>query len=342
MSMNESSLRQPDILKDRKDYSIKRLDELKGELSKLSETRAYPRLTIIAAGSLARHEASKHSDIDMFFFTAAEEIEDPRTKELRLFGKIIDVVDELGFPKFSRDCKYLNIISTNEMFKNLGSPTDDHQNFFTARMLLLLESKFLYGETEYNELIDSVIDYYYKDFDQHENNFKPTFLLNDICRYWKTILLNYENKRTPNYNDGQIQENSRDRTKRKVQNYKLKYSRVITCFATICAIGSLEPPVSSQKIKELIRMTPRERLEQIAKNLPNTAGLINDILKKYSVFIEKTGLSEEDINKEFENKERVEALFKGANHFGDLMFDLLEKIDKETSSDIKLIRHLVI
>ncbi len=342
MSINEGISSQPDILKDRKIYSIKRLEELKEKLSNLSETEAYPGLTIIAAGSLARHEASKYSDIDMFFFTSAEKVEDPRTKELRLFGKMIDVIDDLGFPKFSRDCRYLNIISTNEMFKNLGSPTDDHQNFFTARMLLLLESKCLYGDKEYEKLINSVIDYYYKDFDQHEKNFKPTFLLNDICRYWKTILLNYENKRVLENRQDHNLENPREKTKRKVQNYKLKYSRVTTCFATVCAIGSLEPPVNSERIKELIRMTPRERLEQIPKNLPNTIDIVENLLKKYSVFIEKTGLSEDSINREFENKEKVEALFEGANEFGNLMFELLEKIDEETSSDIKLVRHLVI
>lgn len=342
MITDEKTPHQPEILETRKAYSINRLDELTKKLAKSDETKAYPGLTIIAAGSLARHEASQFSDIDMFFFTSNDDIDDPRTKELRLFGKMIEIIEELKFPKFSRDCRYLSIISTKDMFANLGSPIDDHLNFFTARMLLLLESKCLYGEEEYEKLIEDVIDYYYKDYDQHALDFKPTFLLNDICRYWKTILLNYENKRVLGSPERQDNESNAEKIKRRVQNYKLKYSRVTTCFATICAIGSMEPPVSSEKIKELILMTPRERLEQIPKNLPETNEIVSELLEKYSTFIEKTGLSEKDLNQEFEKKSNVETLFKGANEFGDLMFLLLKKIDDESSSDIKLVRHLVI
>lgn len=343
MATDEKKVSQPEILDDRKRKSVDRLRQLKQELDKLSETQAYPGLTIIAAGSLARLEASEFSDIDMFFFTS-EKVEDPRTKELKLFGKLIDVIDRLGFPKFSRDCQYLSIMSTEDMFDNLGSSIDDHQNFFTARMLLLLESKCLYGEEQYENLIDSVIKYYYRDYNQHETNFRPTFLLNDICRYWKTILLNYENRISKKKNEkhGELSESEEERVKRKVHNFKLKYSRVTTCFATICAIGSLEPPVNSDKIKSLVYMTPRERLEEIPKRMPGTREIVEKLLEKYSFFIHKTGLSEPALNQEFADPDNAKILFRNANEFGDLMFQLLEEIDKQSSSDIKLIRHLVI
>lgn len=340
MAKEEQKVSQPEILDDRRTKSLDRLDQLKKELEKLSETQAYPGLTIIAAGSLARLEASEFSDIDMFFFTSGK-VEEPRTKELKLFGKLIDVIDNLGFPKFSRDCQYLSIMSTEDMFDHLGSSNDDHQNFFTARMLLLLESKCLYGEEEYENLIDSVVKYYYRDYNQHEKDFKPTFLLNDICRYWKTILLNYENRISKRKNDD-LPENEEERIKRKVHNFKLKYSRVTTCFATICAIGSLESPVNSDKIKGLVHMTPRERLEEIPKRVPETREIVEELLEKYSFFIHKTGLSEPALNQEFADPDNAKILFDNANEFGDLMFRLLEEIDQQTSPELKLIRHLVI
>lgn len=343
MGKEEKTISQPNILEKRENRSLDRLKDLEKELGNLEETQAYSGLTIIAAGSLARLEASEFSDIDMFFFTS-EDVDDPRTKELKLFGKLINVIDQLGFPKFSSDCKYLSIISSKDMFKNLGSSDDDHQNFFTARMLLLLESKCLYGEREYEKLIDSVIKYYYRDYDQHSENFRPKFLLNDICRYWKTILLNYENKISKKKPTHQCanEESEEERIKRKVHNFKLKYSRVTTCFATISAIGALEPPVDSNKIKSLIYMTPRERLAEIPKHLPETKQIVEDLLGKYSSFIHKTGLSEDKLNELFEDQDNAQKLFNEANEFGDLMFDLLEKIDQQTSSEIKLIRHLVI
>jgi hypothetical protein len=327
------------VIKERETYSQGKLSELRCELKKLDETKKFDGLSIIGAGSFARLEASPYSDIDMFFFSEknVEDLEEPRTKKLRLFGKMIQIVEDLNFPKFSRDCEFLQILSIDEMLKNLGSPSDDHENYFTARMLLLLESKWLFGETAYDLLIEKVVDNYFKDKKDHEEDFRPTFLLNDICRYWKTILLNYENRRDAK---GEITEFKK--TKRKVQNYKLKYSRMTTCFATVCAIGSLPPPVTRDQIIELIKMTPRERLQMIPEKLKNTQKLVDELIEMYSDFLRMTGLPESELHEKFENLEKTTSLFEKANKFGDLMFELLKEIDKKSPPNNKLVRHLVI
>jgi len=90
-------------------YSLDKLHELRKRLAKLPELNEFPGLTIFTAGSYGRLEASLYSDIDLFFFTCGDgkDLKEPRTKELRMFGKVIEIADQMGFPKFSNDCEYL-------------------------------------------------------------------------------------------------------------------------------------------------------------------------------------------------------------------------------------------
>lgn len=56
-----------DIFKERSTYSAFRMTELKTRLASLSELSGFPSLTVFGAGSYARLEASKYSDLDVFF-----------------------------------------------------------------------------------------------------------------------------------------------------------------------------------------------------------------------------------------------------------------------------------
>ena len=76
----------------------------------------------------------------------------------------------------------------------LGSPEDDGLNAFTARMLLLLESRPVYNAERYRRILKAVIGFYYRDFSDHSEHFRPTFLINDILRFWRTLTLNYEHE----------------------------------------------------------------------------------------------------------------------------------------------------
>ncbi|MCK4580574.1 MAG: TIR domain-containing protein, partial [Dehalococcoidia bacterium] len=211
------------IHEERARYSRLRLEDLRSRLQLLSELKNFPNLAVFAAGSYARLEASKYSDIDLFFVAtdARSDIEEPHTKELRLFGKVIEIVDDLRFPKFSNDCQYLIIAHSGEIVAHLGGPSDDYRNFFTTRMLILLESHCLYGKAAYDEISAFFVRSYFVDYPDHRQTFQPVFLFNDIHRYWKTILLNYEHKRSES---SAIQGDDATRTKQKVRNFKLKYS----------------------------------------------------------------------------------------------------------------------
>jgi predicted nucleotidyltransferase len=82
----------PSLYDSRAEYSLVRLSEIRKRLEKLPETNEFRDLTIFGAGSYGRLEASEFSDIDIFFFLSGDgtKVEEPHTKELRLFGKVIE------------------------------------------------------------------------------------------------------------------------------------------------------------------------------------------------------------------------------------------------------------
>ena len=78
------------------------------------------------------------------------------------------------------------------MTGKLGGRDDDYENLFTARMLLLLESRPLVGSQMYERAIDAVLSEYWKDYEDNRSAFRPIYLTNDIIRYWKVLCLNYD------------------------------------------------------------------------------------------------------------------------------------------------------
>ena len=178
-------------------------------------------------------------------------------------------MEKLGFPAFSGDGEYLEIHTLKEMEEHLGGRRDDYDNFFTARLLLLLESRPIANNARYNDAIGRVIRWYFRDFDDHPTDFKPVFLTNDIIRFWKTLCLNYENKRNV------PADASKD--KHRLKNLKLKFSRMLTCFSTLIAVAA-EPSITPEALENLTRQTPWERLESVAKT--------NDLIKEYEQLVE--------------------------------------------------------
>jgi hypothetical protein len=328
------------VVAERANYSTIRLKELRKRIGALPEVANFADLTIFGAGSFARLEASEFSDIDLFFLSAGkkDDLIEPRTKGFRLFGKIIDVIDALGFPKFSNDCEYLVVLSTDDILSHLGGRTDDHENFFTARMLLLLESHCLYGDQVFADVTAKIVRSYFKDFPDHRETFQPIFLLNDICRFWKTLLLNYENKRSVPAGGEAVQARE---TKQKVRNFKLKFSRMTTCFASIAALGSHVAPVSEEDVIAMTKLTPRQRLESLVGRVPRIEPRVKEVLDRYSWFLEMTGLPTEQIESKFADKQKRIEMFREANAYGDSMFRLISSID-ESDPKLRLIRYLVV
>lgn len=337
------------IRQERTAYSEKRLAELQRRVSEIPELGSIDDLSIFCAGSYARLEASDQSDIDLFFVYGkdATPAPDRYTNEIKLFAGLIDIANDMKIPAFSNDAQYLTTMESSAMLTHLGSREDDGQNHFTMRMLMLLESRCLHGEDSFRSIQEAIISAYYRDYPDHQASFEPWFLINDVGRFWKTLLLNYEHKRNQRFDDKTPRNKDEDdevlKNKQKVKNFKLKFSRMTTCFATVAALTSHPSPLREEDILEIVKLTPQQRLTAAGDHMPAIRPSVERVLSQYEWFLEQTAQTEEDLRRGFEDKENRIEHFARANAYGDTMFDLMVAIGSQKGEGPeRLLRYLVI
>lgn len=236
----------------------------------LFETLEQKGVSIYTVGSIGRDEIGDKSDLDLFFI-AEDKIS--KLEEHKLFAKSIQFNQQLGFEDFSNDGEFLRVHALNTDMRNIGNPKDDNNNFFTARMLLLLESKPLFNETLYNNSLKKLIKIYFRDFNENQQ-FVPLFFLNDLLRFWRTLCLNYESSRI-----------EQDKPARK-KNLNLKYSRMITIFGTVLYILT-EEELTANKVVEMCAYSPLERFARALDKLdkPSFKDEFETILDIYESFL---------------------------------------------------------
>jgi len=285
-------------------------------------------LTCYAVGSIGRLEADNQSDIDAFFVHYDKGKEgkpaNKNLKKIKLFSDFIKIVEDLEFEEISNDGQFLEVLSLSKMEKEFGAPSDDFENHFTARMLLILESKCLFGDDYYDKVLDEILDTYFLDYNEHPDNFKPTILLNDIIRYWKTLCLNYENKRPRSRGE--------ETSKQKIKRLKLKYSRLLTCFGTVISICA-SSSINKESLKSMCKETPLNRIRKI---IPEECKTLNDnfvqISNYYGEFLAKANSFEAITQSEREK------LFSNAENFAATLNEILQ----ETCIDKKMHRELLL
>jgi hypothetical protein len=307
-------------LGDRRAFSRNRLQGMSRRLRCTREFRDLPELCVYATGSYARYEASPHSDIDLFFVHPGSFATSPvpRLSELRLFARVINVGRKMEFPTFSNDGEYLRVLFLDDILNKLGSPEDDSQNFFTARMLLLLESAAVVNASTLSSIVDQIVEAYFRDYPDHPTNFRPVFLINDILRFWKTLCLNYEHRRNRPAND------PGRKLRQNVKNFKLKFSRLMTCFGTVVAVCALPAPISKEQVTSLTRRTPFERFLRSTKGVLEVAELRSSITEDYLWFLQHTVLTTENLEALFQDPAKKAEMFHRADTFGERVHDVLD------------------
>ncbi|CAC9625784.1 hypothetical protein [uncultured Gammaproteobacteria bacterium] len=312
-------------LAEHKQFSEGRIAQFKSKIEKIPELQNN-NLCIFVTGSYGRLEASKYSDIDLFFLDTDERKLTSNIDIVLINSEIIKICRDLELPEFSKDGLYLKTHCLKDIKENLGSPIDDYKNFYTTRMLLLLESQFLYNEALFNQCIDEIVNSYYVDFHKHTDNFQPIFLANDIIRFWKTLCLNYEHRRICKKDDNP---NAKNITHSK--NLKLKFSRKLICFSFILKLVDCQKVMSVEEVGNIVRMTPIERLKSIQNQYKGSdiSSEIQSIIDDYQWFINHTQVeSQEMLSWIVDSKKRDEA-FKKSNKFGQNIYNVLNKIDED-------------
>lgn len=311
-----------------RDFSKLRLKEISNRISQIPQLKDST-LCVFATGSYGRLEASENSDIDLFLIDTGDLKETSNLNKTIINAEIIKICRILELPEFSNDGLYLKAIWLKEIQTYLGSPTDDYNNYFTARLLMLLESKSLYDASLYDKCITTIIDCYYHDFPDHVKSFKPIFLANDIIRFWKTLCLNYEHKRI-----GHTDLFDKDDTEHKklvtaTKNLKLKFSRKLTCFSFILCLVDFDKTINPEDIKQISSLSPTERLEYLKNKNAEVGGKIQKALNSYQWFIDKTQIPSKDMIEWIKDKKERDNAFERSRQFEEELFEILQVIDRQ-------------
>lgn len=302
----------------RRRFSVQRRRELAEALASASALQQIGNLAIYVCGSLGRDEAAPESDLDLFEVVDDTDAAPAVTNVLKyqVFAQVIATHEQFGYEAPSNDGQYLALHSLRATLGHLGGPQDDYENEFTARMLLLLESRPLYGESVYNNVVSKTVDAYFRDYDDHKTAFRAVFLLNDVMRYWKTLCLNYEYRRNPGPKDpDQKAKNSR-------KNVKLKFSRLLICFSMIVPLAS-NRYTTKEAVLELVRMTPLARLDNVARydKSGRAAAFVESLKAQYSEFLKIDAAN--DFETRLKERNFREEMFERGNRFAGDMFELL-------------------
>lgn len=330
-------------LSDRRSFSAEQIAKLREGLAAADQLAA-GKACVYATGSFGRAEASKHSDLDLFIASKADGRSQvagknpgllKRLDEICIKADLIELTRDLGLPEFSGDGRYLTSFSVQDLIRTLGRPEDDATNTFTARLLLLLESTPLVGDDVYSEITKEVIAAYWIYYKDHKNEFMPAYLANDILRLWRTFCVNYESIR-------EVVPDER-KAKGKLQNYKLKHSRLLTCYSALLyllATFQQKGTVAPSDAVDMISLTPVGRLEWLKQrsDLEHARSLSEDLLEHYERFLVATNRPQEELIEAFMKKDSMKQYMNSAFRFGDLIYELLMKI----GTDSKFHRLLVV
>lgn len=319
------------LLEDRRRRAERRLSKLRQQL-KTSEAAVAGKACVYATGSFGRLEASDHSDLDLFIVGLMEDagVVGGRRRlfapldETLLKADLIRGARDLGFPEFDRDGEFLVHHSLDDLTSTLGRPEDDAVNTFTARLLLLLEGRPILGKDVYARVLDEVIRAYWVDFEDHEDEYLPGFLVNDILRLWRTFCVNYEvfTKTEP----------PQEKAKRRLKNYKLRHSRILTCFSAIAYLLELyraRRTVRPDDVREMALMTLLARLRWLGAQHPDPGPneRVRRCLERYEAFLRETDAPKAELVARFSDPEQARQRMGSAREFGDEVFHLLVSIE---------------
>jgi hypothetical protein len=325
----------PEYLLRRRRESEERLRLVIEALRNLGSNYDLRRVCIYATGSYGRGESATTSDLDLFMVdTAFGEAQIGNRAQTLLKADIINHCEQLELPdgghlpQFSRDGYFLVVHKLEEIDRALGGQQDDAANFFTARLLLLLESKCLYNEDAYERTITRVLKTYFRDATMR-TDFLPAFLINDIARFWKTLCLNYEHARGTQFEE--IMQDPILAREYKLKNLKLKFNRVMTCYSALACLVQYDRAgqVTPTNVHNMILLSPTDRLEWLARENPAVRTEVATVLKEYAWWLEKTEGGEEPTLQWLRDVASQQDAKEAARRYGEAFYALLLEVGRQ-------------
>jgi hypothetical protein len=311
---------------------------VKTELGGSSERILRNDTCVYVVGSGGRGEMSDHSDVDLFVARVKREPSD--VDALLVRGAIAQALYALELPDPSQGGEYLRMHTAGSLCARIGTPEDDASNTLTARMLLLLESRPLVGPEAYEQLLDKVVEAYWRDAKDHADDFHPFMLVNDIVRYWRILLLNYAAKIVEK--ERELSGDHRD-ADRRVRSYKLRFSRCLTCFSALARLLAVtgQGAVDKKHLLAIVQERPIDRLRTVGAQVSDAKGIVEELLRLYESFLSHTDAAKDALVERFRDAEYKGERMSEGQGFGDKMFQLLQALARDDRSKT-LLRHMLV
>lgn len=161
-----------DLLQERRESANRRIAGLQVDLRAAHEI-ARGQACVYVTGSYGRGEASEYSDLDWFVVSRAQTgVETGSTHSMdQLKNELVKASRSHRFPASPGTNEYGLVHSVEALVSTLGHARDDVDNTFTARLLLLLESRVVLEKDVYLDVVDQVLGAYWRDFYDNRASF---------------------------------------------------------------------------------------------------------------------------------------------------------------------------
>ncbi len=240
------------------------------ELQKLLDQIDTNDTSIVVFGSLARDEAMAGSDTDWTLLV--DGIADPL--HVSSAQEISRRLEKAGAPGPGPEGTFGALAFSHQILHWIGGEDDSNANT-TRRILLLLESKPIGQPDACDRVLNNVLSRYLNEdrglWDAAKKRRVPLFLLNDIARYWRIMVIDFAYKQRARGNRGYALRSIKLGLSRKL----IFVSGLLACFS--CSLDfsdeqwvefsrSRNPQPLIAHLRTVLNMTP---LEIVASRLAN-------------------------------------------------------------------------
>jgi hypothetical protein len=223
-----------------------------------------PHTSLVVFGSLARGEFTQGSDVDWTLLVDGPVDPYHRDAAQRIVGRM----REMDLPAPAAGGPFGSLTFSHDLVHDIGGDDDTNRNT-TQRLLLLLESAPIGDAAAYERVIANVLARYVEEDIMSPGdtpNRVPRFLQNDVARYWRTMAVDFAQKRRARGAAGWALRNAKLRMSR-----KLMYAAgLLTCYSCDAAFRPAvrrHPWADAQQVVDhlcaMARMTPLDMVARV-------------------------------------------------------------------------------